>query len=131
MKKAFMSGGLCSVLLRALTAATALAVENDHSYYLQGPLDTGPEVTVKCLKCHEKHANDFMKTTHWTWAQEQIVDGKKVVRGKKNAINNFCTSISGNEPRCTSCHAGYGWTDSSFDFTDSSKVDCLVCHDTT
>jgi len=64
MKNAFMSGVLFSVLLLALTAATALAVENDHSYYLQGPLDTGPEVTAKCLKCHEKHANDFMKTTH-------------------------------------------------------------------
>ena len=36
-----------------------------------------------------------------------------------------------NEARCTSCHAGYGWKDSNFDFSDKSKIDCLVCHDTT
>ena len=36
-----------------------------------------------------------------------------------------------NEARCTSCHAGYGWKDNSFDFTDKTKIDCLVCHDTT
>ena len=59
-------------------------------------MDTGPEVTAQCLKCHEKHAEDFMKTTHWTWAQDQLVGDKNVVRGKKNAINNFCTSIAGN-----------------------------------
>ncbi len=53
------------------------------------------------------------------------------MRGKKNAVNNFCISIKSNWPRCTSCHVGYGWKDADFDFTDGSKVDCLVCHDTT
>jgi len=38
-------------------------------------------------------------------------------------------NIQSNEARCTSCHAGYGWKDKNFDFTDQSKVDCLVCHD--
>ncbi|SDD73352.1 tetrathionate reductase family octaheme c-type cytochrome [Desulfuromonas thiophila] len=38
-------------------------------------------------------------------------------------------SILSNESRCTSCHAGYGWTDASFDFADLSRIDCLVCHD--
>jgi len=36
-----------------------------------------------------------------------------------------------NEARCTSCHAGYGWKDKDFDFTDQTKVDCLVCHEQT
>ncbi|MGA6924893.1 MAG: tetrathionate reductase family octaheme c-type cytochrome, partial [Desulfosarcina sp.] len=36
-----------------------------------------------------------------------------------------------NEARCTSCHAGYGWKDKNFDFSDQSKVDCLVCHEQT
>ncbi|MDD2317631.1 MAG: tetrathionate reductase family octaheme c-type cytochrome [Desulfobacterales bacterium] len=36
-----------------------------------------------------------------------------------------------NEARCTSCHAGYGWKDNTFDFTDRTRIDCLVCHDTT
>ncbi len=46
-------------------------------------------------------------------------------------MNNFCVSVQSNEPRCTSCHIGYGWKDKNFDFADESKVDCLVCHDTT
>jgi octaheme c-type cytochrome (tetrathionate reductase family) len=80
----------------------------------------------------EKDAADgVMKTTHWTWAGEQMIDGKKVTRGKQNVMNNFCISVKSNEPRCTSCHIGYGWKDDSFDFTDKTKVDCLVCHDTT
>lgn len=40
-------------------------------------------------------------------------------------------NIQGNEARCTSCHAGYGWKDDSFDFTNQEKIDCLVCHDQT
>jgi octaheme c-type cytochrome (tetrathionate reductase family) len=36
-----------------------------------------------------------------------------------------------NEARCTSCHTGYGWKDNTFDFTDKTRIDCLVCHDTT
>ena len=40
-------------------------------------------------------------------------------------------NVKSNEARCTSCHAGYGWEDDSFDFTAENKVDCLACHDTT
>ena len=39
--------------------------------------------------------------------------------------------IESNWCSCTKCHAGYGWEDDSFDFTDKSGIDCLVCHDTT
>lgn len=134
MQKTIWSAtGLAGLLLALviLFPTTALTAENGHSYYVQGPLENGPQATAQCLKCHEKHAGDFMKSTHWTWELEQVVDGRTVKRGKKNAINNFCTSISGNEPRCTSCHAGYGWTDSSFDFSNPGNIDCLVCHDTT
>jgi len=46
-------------------------------------------------------------------------------------INNFCINLNGNWPRCTSCHIGYGWEDANFDFNDMSKIDRLVCHDTT
>jgi len=73
----------------------------------------------------------LMGTTHWTWSSIQSfpgVDGE-VDRGKRNVINNFCIAVSSNWPRCTSCHAGYGWEDGSFDFSDESLVDCLVCHD--
>src|SRR5690606_24804870 len=37
--------------------------------------------------------------------------------------------VPSNYPRCTSCHAGYGWKDKDFDFSNEENVDCLVCHD--
>jgi octaheme c-type cytochrome (tetrathionate reductase family) len=52
-----------------------------------------------------------------------------VTIGKKNQINNFCIGIQGNWSGCTSCHAGYGWSDANFDFSQVENVDCLVCHD--
>ncbi len=131
MKKMILTVALLALPLAFILPGIAMAAENDHSYFVQGPMESGPDVTKQCLKCHEKHAEDFMKTTHWTWAMEQEVDGRTVVRGKKTAINNFCTAITSNEPRCTSCHAGYGWSEVTFDFSDETKVDCLVCHDTT
>jgi len=56
-------------------------------------------------------------------------DGK--VLGKQHVVNNFCISVEGNEPRCTSCHIGYGWKDKKFDFASQENVDCLICHDGT
>jgi octaheme c-type cytochrome (tetrathionate reductase family) len=104
---------------------------NDHAE-IEGPFETPMEVTATCLECHEDAAKEVMATTHWTWEKGQDVPGKgTVARGKKNAINNFCVSVGSNEPRCTSCHVGYGWKDGNFDFSDESRVDCLVCHDTT
>ena len=107
------------------------ADQPSHADHVKGPFKTGPEVTRACLACHEEHAKDFMKTVHWTWSAPQTRNGKAVDLGKKNAINNFCLALPSNEPRCTSCHAGYGWKDASFDFSQAEQVDCLVCHDTT
>jgi octaheme c-type cytochrome (tetrathionate reductase family) len=100
---------------------------------ITGPFATPMDVTKKCLECHADAATDIMKTTHWTWASEQEISGKKgkVMLGKKTAINNFCISLDSNWPRCTSCHIGYGWKDAKFDFNDKTRVDCLVCHDST
>ena len=98
---------------------------------IEGPFSSPMEVTKVCIECHDDAAHEVMATTHWTWEVEQEVDGKKVKRGKKNVMNNFCVSINSNWPRCTSCHVGYGWEDENFDFSDPSRVDCLVCHDTT
>lgn len=129
MKK--MSGKLLLCALALSLAWVGVVGAEDHSEYIEGPFASGPEVTKACLECHEDASAQVMKTTHWTWETEQTVDGKQVKRGKKNVMNNFCISVKSNEPRCTSCHVGYGWKDDSFDFTDESKVDCLVCHDTT
>ncbi|PLX87262.1 MAG: cytochrome C [Desulfuromonas sp.] len=112
-----------------LLATTALA---SHKNRIEGPISSGPEATAQCLNCHEDAATDFMKTSHWNWTLEQEIDGKIYQRGKRNALNNYCTSVASNEDACARCHAGYGMTDfNTFDFSDKTKVDCLVCHDST
>ncbi|ACD94584.1 tetrathionate reductase family octaheme c-type cytochrome [Trichlorobacter lovleyi] len=120
-----------AVLLLGVSLATAAVAGNHAEYVGNGPFKNGPEVTKKCIECHEKQAKDFMKTSHWTWSREQIVAGKKVAVGKKDSQNNFCLNLPSNYPRCTSCHAGYGWKDGKFDFSKAENVDCLICHDTT
>lgn len=103
----------------------------DHSKFeeLEKAFSSGPEVTKACLSCHTEAAKQVHKTKHWTW--EFINPATKQKLGKKNVVNNFCTSVSSNQTFCSACHVGYGWSDDSFDFTSESNVDCLACHDTT
>ncbi len=103
----------------------------DHSKFkvLQKKFRTGPQVTEACLTCHTEAAKQVQHTKHWTWESLDPVTGR--MRGKKNIINNYCTSPISNEKDCMACHAGYGWKDSSFDFSVEKNVDCLICHDTT
>jgi octaheme c-type cytochrome (tetrathionate reductase family) len=99
---------------------------------MQGPFQTGSEVTRACLECHAEAAQEVMETVHWTWESKPYpLEGRPepVTIGKKNSINNFCIGIQSNWAGCTSCHAGYGWEDASFDFSIEENVDCLVCHD--
>ena len=114
-----------------LSVQSRTASTTDHSALdaLKGPFMTGPEVTQACLSCHNKAGHQVMKSIHWTWETTSPTTGKKL--GKQHAANNFCGSIVSNEPRCTSCHAGYGWTDKDYDFSKQENVDCLACHDTT
>jgi octaheme c-type cytochrome (tetrathionate reductase family) len=116
--------------------ATFASAAMDHNF-ITGPFKDGREVTKKCLECHEKQANDIMKTTHWTWkGTPNHVAGRAKAgeQGKANMINNFCVSVEGGENGlvrefCNRCHAGYGWTrNDNFAVTDKTRVDCLVCH---
>src|SRR6056297_1283488 len=119
------AGMVSAIVILAFLAAPVLA--EDHSEYIEGPFESGPEVTETCLFCHDD-AEEVMETTHWNWGRPR--DGEEgEVHGKINAFNNFCIAVSSNWARCTSCHAGYGWKDASFDFDDPNAVDCLVCHD--
>ncbi len=88
---------------------------------------TAPEVTKACLSCHTEAGKQVMHTIHWKW----ICPKSKEKIGKYHVINNFCIAVPSNEPRCTSCHAGYGWKDKNFDFSNQNNIDCLACHDTT
>lgn len=109
----------------------AAASTADHGKFkeLQGPFTSGPQVTKACLSCHTQAAKQIHKTKHWTWLSTTTQTGKPY--GKRNAVNNFCGTTVSNEQRCSQCHIGYGMKDQSFDFTDETAVDCLVCHDTT
>ena len=109
-----------------LTGGTA-----DHTKFeaLKGPFASGPEVTKACLSCHTETGQHFMKNIHWTWSYKDPTSGQQL--GKRYLINNFCTNARGNEGMCAQCHAGYGWKDESFDFTNEQNIDCLVCHDHT
>ncbi len=110
-----------TLLLALLFGSTVLAQE-DHSEFIEGPFATPQEVTETCLLCHDGIDKDLMKTRHWNWLGDENF-------GKQNSINNYCVSLPSNWPRCTSCHIGFGWKDSTFDFEDPNNIDCLICHD--
>jgi octaheme c-type cytochrome (tetrathionate reductase family) len=104
----------------------------DHASLMEGPFETGQQVTRACLDCHEDAAEQVIHTAHWRWESNPVTMAGRdepITVGKKNAINNFCIGIQGNWASCTACHAGYGWEDENFDFSDTANVDCLVCHD--
>jgi octaheme c-type cytochrome (tetrathionate reductase family) len=120
------------------TTCTGCHLKNvpDHTKLVNLPDNADPfQVTAECLRCHETQGKDMIKTAHWLWkgpSPYTTGHSKEILHGKAaTALNNYCINVISNEPRCTSCHAGFGWKDASFDFTDMSKIDCLVCHDTT
>jgi len=104
----------------------------DHSKLeaLQKDFTSPEDVTAACLSCHTQAADQIHHTIHWTWLCDNCGGGAEMGKNGKT-INNFCIAVPSNEPRCTSCHIGYGWKDKNFDFSANNKIDCLVCHDTT
>jgi len=103
----------------------------DHSEFkvLQQKFTSGPQVTEACMTCHTEADNQIMHAVHFTWDYESS-SGQQL--GKSNVINSFCGNVAGNEARCTSCHAGYGWDDMSVTPAEAGvQPDCLVCHDRT
>ncbi len=106
----------------------------DHTSLIEGPFETGSDVTRRCLECHETAGHEVMQTVHWTWESEPVLlpgRDEPVTIGKKNQLNNFCIGIQSNWAGCTRCHAGYGWSDNEFDFSNQENIDCLVCHEQT
>lgn len=106
----------------------------DHTLFasLKKKFTSPQEVTSTCIACHNKRHIEVMQSNHWNWEREEYVEGRGIVYlGKKNAINNFCIGTQGNETSCAKCHIGYGMDSKGGVFTDSSNVDCLVCHDQT
>jgi octaheme c-type cytochrome (tetrathionate reductase family) len=104
----------------------------DHTDIIKGEFKTGQDVTRACLECHAEAAQDFMMTTHWTWESREFDvpwRDAAVTIGKINQINNFCIGSQGNENRCMTCHAGYGWEQGrEAALSNPENVDCLACH---
>jgi octaheme c-type cytochrome (tetrathionate reductase family) len=107
----------------------------DHSTLVSFKDKPSPqEVTRTCLGCHPKVGQDLLNTAHWNWkgysptlkGYEHRIDISLTLM-----VNNACIAIGPNLQECASCHIGYGWVDSSYDFSNPSNIDCLVCHDTT
>lgn len=106
--------------------------DTSHAALMNEPFATGQDVTRACLTCHPDAAQEMAGTAHFTWLSDPVpLEGQaELVRvGKANLLNNFCIGVQSNWTGCTRCHAGYGWGDADFDFTDVTNVDCLVCHD--
>ena len=108
----------------------------DHKNLVKLPENPPPtQVTRECLRCHAQVGKDMLTSAHWLWKGPSpftVGAEKRIDLGKAtNTINNFCVALVSNWPRCTSCHAGYGWKDAKFNFKDKTRMDCLVCHDTT
>lgn len=119
------------ILISVLVSLSVSA--QSHKELITDPFLTPQEVTRTCLTCHDTAGEEVMKTNHWTWLNEKFSDenNKSIQRGKQNFINNFCIAVPSNYARCTSCHIGYGWKDSEFDFSNEENIDCLVCHEQT
>ena len=125
------------LMARQATMTSPTPITADHSKFKELQFDPveqrsfkGPEVTRACLGCHNQASLQFHKTIHWTWKDPISDPARKIGKGGLT-VNNFCVALQSNEPRCTSCHAGYGWKDKDFDFSKAESVDCLVCHEQT
>jgi octaheme c-type cytochrome (tetrathionate reductase family) len=96
---------------------------------LQGPFNSGIEVTHACLSCHTQAGNQIRQTTHWTWRFNLPNNDQPL--GKEVVVNNFCGSPKTNWKKCTICHIGYGWKDPKVKEVSDQMVDCLICHEQT
>jgi octaheme c-type cytochrome (tetrathionate reductase family) len=104
----------------------------DHSKFeiLKQEFKRPQDMTLACLSCHTERHKEVMVNNHWTWDRKEKLHKRDAVSvGKKSVLNNFCVGVGSNEKMCTKCHAGYGYSDKSFDFTKAENIDCIVCHD--
>ncbi len=107
-------------------------IHTDHKDIVKGPFETGQDVTRACLECHPNAADQVIHTTHWTWESAPFDvpwRDEPITIGKINQINNFCIGTQGNENKCMTCHAGYGWEEGTqATLQNAENVDCLACH---
>jgi octaheme c-type cytochrome (tetrathionate reductase family) len=120
------------LLKEKLSKKNTSSVDHTKFSILQKKFNSPQEITEACISCHTERAKEVMQSNHWNWESPEYIKGRGVVYlGKKNAINNFCIGVEGNEKSCAKCHIGFGMTEKAFSFTDARNIDCLICHDNT
>ncbi|MDJ0933699.1 MAG: hypothetical protein QNJ43_26190, partial [Breoghania sp.] len=121
-----VSGGMMASAQDGASKSSDSTADHTQFKILQQPFESGEEVTKACLRCHTEATKQVKDSIHWKWEYDHPKTGQKL--GKWNVINAFCGNVASNEPRCTSCHAGYGWDKMSERPRRESAVNCLVCH---
>ncbi len=104
--------------------------QNHHVLVFEDIIPEGYQDTESCLQCHADKGQELLNSGHYQWEGESVnIEGyEDGIHGKKDLLNNFCIAVPSNEGRCSQCHPSYGYDSTSFDFTDATQADCLVCH---
>ncbi|MDO8946237.1 MAG: MopE-related protein [Desulfocapsaceae bacterium] len=83
-----------------------------------------------CLSCHTKEAQEMSGSTHYKWLGDapDMVNGTNIKQGKlTNAVNSYCTNITGDWQLCGKCHIGRGLRPDNA-AAGLENIDCLTCH---
>jgi octaheme c-type cytochrome (tetrathionate reductase family) len=120
------------ILKRRLSKKDSSSADHTKFAVLQKDFSSPQQVTEACISCHNERHKEVMNSSHWNWERDGYVEGRGIVSiGKRNAINNFCIGVEGNEQSCAKCHIGFGVADNLNTYTDAINIDCMVCHDNT
>ncbi len=118
---------LIATLLPVVPAARGAIREHAQ---MKGPFTTVQEVTRACLGCHQSEGMQLLDSSHWTWKRERLVNGQKTSYSKASGLSFFAIQAQANPATCRRCHPGNGGEDQADNQVDASRIDCLVCHDT-
>ncbi len=121
-----------SVLKDQYSKKKISSVRHDKFDVLKKSFSDPRQVTKTCISCHNERHKEVMNSNHWNWEREEYVEGRGIVYlGKKNAVNNFCIGVEGNEQSCAKCHIGFGLYQGDMNYDNAENIDCLICHDNT
>jgi len=98
---------------------------------IEGPFESGRDISARCIGCHGQQANEVLASTHWTWSRKAVINGEAVPLGKKDSLAGFAIDVAANAKRCTACHISSDRGNVDPKAPSPDALDCLVCHDTT
>ena len=105
----------------------------DHTNLIAGAGSLNREnVTQACLRCHEKTGQDILRTAHWTWqGRTPDIPGNEhsTSVGLRTTVDNYDISLIPNPKLTSAFHIGD--VAQPADWSDPTKIDCLICHDST